>query len=336
MKIALSAIAGAALSALTGWLVLGTGLATDFAVLWAAHQVANPYDIVELRGAIGLVVELPETDWPYPYPPTFLLLTAWFKLLPFGAAYLLWLSLSGGALAAAARHPISPLLLFSPWVIYGLMAGQTSLVLGALILFGLVLLDRPVWAGVLLGLAACIKPQLLVFAVIGLAFASQWRALAAMMICGVSLALVSEITYGAFVAWLDLMPRMMEYTDSIGSHLDLPGWPLKIGVAVAGLPLLWLAFRRGKADEKALTAGGLAILCMPHSLWYNAAVIAPALLSVAMRRFWPLAVFLLFKASSLLIVLTVGLSALTALRGAKASRPTGWRTIAAHPPSPLR
>ena len=87
-KIYLSAAAGAVLSALIGYFVLKGQFATDFVIFWSAHQVPNAYDVPALREAIVAAIgeeRTPDTPWPFPYPPTFLLMTAWFGPLTLGA-----------------------------------------------------------------------------------------------------------------------------------------------------------------------------------------------------------------------------------------------------------
>ena len=308
-KIYLSAAAGAVLSALIGYFVLKGQFATDFVIFWSAHQVPNAYDVPALREAIVAAIgeeRTPDTPWPFPYPPTFLLMTAWFGPLTLGAAYLAWLALSGGALVASARHPAAPLLLFSPWVIFALMAGQTAMLIGALILMALTHLDRPILAGVLLGVAACIKPQFVALVGLGLLFDGRWRAIAAMAATGAALALAATIAYGIGIwrAWLDLLPSMFVYTDRISYHLDLPGWPAKALALAIGLVLIWKYFREGSAADKALVAGATALLSMPHTLWYNSALVAPALFSAAIQRGLPAALAvgaMLLRPSSLSI-----------------------------------
>jgi hypothetical protein len=301
-QVLLSGAAGALLALLAGYFVVKSGQDPDFVVFWSAHQVENPYIEAELREAISQVVQPAPANWPYPYPPTFLLLTAWFAILPFSAAYLSWIALTGGALAASCRHPASPLILLSPWVVFALMAGQTSVALGALILFGLTA-KRPVVAGILLGIAGCIKPQFLFLVAAGLMFAAQWRTIAAMLATGAGLVLATAAAFGVEIwrDWLLSLPSVAAYSRTISPHLDLPGWPLKLTALAIGLALLWKA---REPEERVIAAVGTSLLVMPHALWYNSAVLAPAILALFARQGWrmtPALATLAFFPNSLLV-----------------------------------
>lgn len=285
-------LAGAGLAALIGHFVLSANVTPDFTVLWAAHQVPNPYDVDALREAIARVAELPKGAWPYPYPPTFLLLSAWFGLLSLPFAYLAWVALSGAL--ASYTHPVAPLALLSPWSIYALMAGQTSLFIGAAIISG---------NGLLLGTAACIKPQFLVLVAVGLAFARRWRTLAEMAVVAAVISVAATAVYGFALwrYWLDTIPVMAAYSETISPHLDLPNLPLKALALCAGLFLLWKA---EEFDERMIIATGTSLLVLPHSLWYNSAIMVPAMAAYVFRVGWkafPLAGSLLFFPTSILV-----------------------------------
>lgn len=303
----LAVVAGGLLAVLIGRFIVVANYHPDFAVEWASHQVPNPYDVARLREAIGRFSELPKGSWPYPYPPTFLLLTSWQAVLPLKAAYLIWAGLSGAALAAASRHRAAPLVLLSPWVIFPLMAGQTSVILGALI-FG----SLTTGYGVLLGIAACVKPQLVVLTVIGLAFSKRWQMLAEMLATCITLALTSILLAPDWHApltlwtdWLASIPKTVTVSGTIHPHLDLPGWRLK-GIALcAALFLIW-SQRSRPLDEQTIVATGTSLLVMPHSLWYNSAIMVPALVAHFGRVGWkgiPAIVPLFFFPTSALIAL---------------------------------
>lgn len=299
MKAVLAGSAGAALALLVGYFVLRASLTPDFTVLWAAHQVPNPYDVSALHEAIGRVAELPKGPWLYPYPPTFLLLSAWFGMLSLPAAYLAWISIS--AAMVSYRHPVAPLVLLSPWLIYALMAGQTSLLIGAAIISG---------NGVLLGIAACIKPQFLILVAVGLAFARRWRTLAEMAIVAAVITGITTAVYGfgLWRGWFDSLPMVAAVSETISPHLDIPSLPLKAVALCLGLFLLWKA---EEFDERMIIATGTSLLVLPHSLWYNSAVMAPAMAAYIFRVGWravPIAGSLLIFPTSLLVAFATAYS----------------------------
>jgi len=190
-----------------GALALGYGLsalrighgAPDFYVFWtAAQHWQAPYDpapIAALEASLHL-----KGVWPFAYPPTFLLLVRPFALLPLAIAYPLWTGLSAGAFLHAAAQVVKPawaaaVLALSPVVFFSAELGQTSLIVGAAMLTGWRWRDaRPALAGVLFGLAACIKPQALILAPVILW--GRWRMLAWMAGAGVALVAASCLAFG--------------------------------------------------------------------------------------------------------------------------------------------
>jgi hypothetical protein len=200
--LALAAFAVAyALSALR----IGHG-APDFYVFWTAAQHGQaPYDpapIAALEASLHL-----KGVWPFAYPPTFLLLVRPFALLPLHIAYPLWTGLSAAVFLHAAAHVVKPawaaaILALSPVVFFSAELGQTSLLVGAAMLTGWRWRDaRPALAGLLFGLAACIKPQAMILAPVILW--GRWRMLAWMALAGVGLVLASCLAFGAerWVEW---------------------------------------------------------------------------------------------------------------------------------------
>ena len=117
---------------------------------WAAVTAAQ----MSLRPPVGPL--------PFPYPPSALPLMAPFGLLPFWPAFWAWTILSTAAFWTAARRiTSSPLIVFiMPQMVLAIVLGQTTLWIGALMIWGVLLLPaRPLLAGALFGIAAAIKPQ---------------------------------------------------------------------------------------------------------------------------------------------------------------------------------
>ncbi|HUO12774.1 MAG TPA: glycosyltransferase family 87 protein, partial [Caulobacteraceae bacterium] len=143
--------------------------AADFYVFWTAGQHASaPYDpaiIAAMKVRFHIVGQV-----PFVYPPTFLLLVWPFAQLPLALAYPLWTGLSAALFFYAAAHVVRPAwaavaLFIAPPVVLAIAPGQTSLVVGAAMMFGwLALKERPALAGLVFAIAACIKPQAMLLA----------------------------------------------------------------------------------------------------------------------------------------------------------------------------
>src|SRR5258708_1466947 len=146
----------------------------DLSCFWAGakvawHGAARLYDfryITELQGwPLG-----PESLRPFIYPPSALFLFLPFAIAPYWVDYGLWVLARGGLFLWAGRKAGSPWwLMVAPPVVLILFCGQITLLIGGLVIGGLVLLPRrPVLAGVLFGMAAAVKPQLLVLVPVAL------------------------------------------------------------------------------------------------------------------------------------------------------------------------
>ena len=192
--------------------VLGFGLsswrighgAPDFYVFWtAAQHWRTPYDpaiISQLEAQIHL-----KGVWPFAYPPTFLLFAWPFAQLPLTFAYPLWTGLEVRRLLLRRLPLVKPiwataLLALTPVVFFAAMLGQTSLLTGAAMLGAWRIREaRPALAGLLLGAAACIKPQAMFLAPV--VFWGRWRMLGWMIAAGLALALASLGVRLAALGW---------------------------------------------------------------------------------------------------------------------------------------
>jgi len=247
----------------------------DFHVFWAAAQHwRTPYD----PAVIASLASAPENTarWPFAYPPTFLLLVYPFGQLPIGAAYPLWTGLSAAAFALAASFVTRPrwaaaLALVTPPVAFSIAPGQTSLLLGAALIAGFLLIEkRPVLAGMLFAAAACIKPQAMILA--PLVLWGRWRTVAAAMVGGGAL-VAASLVFGAgrWPEWLGAVQAfggVMGHTERVNPSalIEAGWWP----VLLAGLGI-YIALRR--RDIVGLVAG--ALCCTPYAHGYDLAPLAP-------------------------------------------------------------
>jgi hypothetical protein len=280
LAIALGAFATAYLLSV---LRIGHG-APDFYVFWtAAQHWQTPYDpaiITRLQAAIHL-----GGTWPYAYPPTFLLLTWPFAQLPLSIAYPLWTGLSCGVFFYAAAHLVRPayatlLLAVVPSVFFAAELGQTSLPVGAAMIGAWLARDhRPALAGVLLGVAACIKPQALALAPI--VFWGRWRMLGWMLAAGAAL-VAASLVFGwrRWVEWphaLAAFNALVPATDRINPSalIAAPWW-----VALVGALGLYLAVT--SRDLVGLVGGALCLT--PYAHGYDLVPLTPFAASWLLQR----------------------------------------------------
>jgi hypothetical protein len=256
------------------------GFGPDFFTLWDAAQgsaaQAYHFDVT------------PGHSLPFVYPPPMLLFLAPLKGLPRTAAYLIWAGLSAGAFVAAAgvlARRLALLIIACPPVVFAAITGQTSLLLGAAILCGLWQFRRPWLAGVLLGTALCIKPQLLFLLPAGLLAARAWRVLLFTGLAGAALCLASAALFGleAWRDWLAILPQHQAWeaqkhlqSVSLAPHAGLL---LRAALVAAGCAATAVAFRREDLGVRLTAVVTASMLCAPHAMPYDLAVVVPAALA---------------------------------------------------------
>ncbi|HEY1426863.1 MAG TPA: glycosyltransferase family 87 protein [Caulobacteraceae bacterium] len=281
-RLALAAGAFAIAYALAAWRI-GHG-APDFYVFWtAAQHWRTPYDpaiVAQLQASIHL-----SGVWPFAYPPTFLLVAWPFAQAPLGVAYPLWTGLESAAFIFAAAHLVKPAwataaLALAPVVFFSAELGQTSLIVGAAVIGGWVLRDRrPALAGLLFGIAACIKPQAMLLAPIVLW--GRWRMLGAMAAACAAL-VIASLGFGwrRWLEWphaLAAFHALVPQTDRINPAALVGGPPaLALGwTMLIGACGVVLAAR--SRDLVGLVAGALCVTPYAHA--YDLAALAPLALA---------------------------------------------------------
>jgi hypothetical protein len=256
---------------------------TDFAMLWAAEQTPHPYDPTAISAIVGV-----GGCW-FPYAPPFLLLIAPFRIMSLGAAFVVWASVSAAAITASLRRPAAPVVLLSPAVFLAAGVGQTSLLMAAMLYLGARMPKRPLAAGVMFGLAAVIKPQVIILLPIVLLAARQWRTIVAASVTASSLSLVATLAFGwhIWADWLASLPAYVAANDAAFSHryLSLPG-PLKFVPAAAGALACGWAARARKLEQAVFIAIAAALLSSLHSMDYDAAILAPFAVAAALDTGW--------------------------------------------------
>lgn len=300
---------------LLNWSLIAFGpyWAPDFTVFWAASRAAlvNPtlvYDSTALTVAQMWIIE-PRTGFrPWAYPPTALLPLLPFSKLTFGVAYVAFAATTAGLYAIAAKRFLGidwrfglAFLFVSDAFLFAAINGQMTFLIGALILGGIIALDdRPILAGCLFGVAAAIKPQLLILTPLALIASQQYRALYSAAFTAIAMVVFTlPLGVSLWFDWLAALPKFLlivEKLDILGRNVTPVGIFWNIGVTGIELKLIgvifacfatlivWNVFRNDTDWTKrlvALVGGGL--WCSPYAMNYELAILAPAAIALLLK-----------------------------------------------------
>lgn len=285
----------------------------DFTVFWAAAHAAlrHPsmvYDSATLTVQQMWLTEQPVGIRPWAYPPTALLPLLPLTNFSFPVAFLIFTIGTAAAFALAAVKILKfdwrfglLFLAVSDACIFAAINGQMTFLIGALILGGLsALQSRQVLAGCLLGIAAAIKPQMLIFAPVGFIASRKYAALISFCLTGMLMILATlPLGLGLWVDWLSSIPKFLDIVERVGIldrnvtptgilwNLGLTGAPLTaagILFTVLGAVLVWNTFSKNSDWSKRLVAlvGG-ALLSSPYAMNYELVLLAPAAISYLLR-----------------------------------------------------
>jgi hypothetical protein len=270
----------------------------DFAMMWAAMQLANPYDHAALNAALNWESKYPVA---FVYPPTALPVFGALALLPMRVALTLWGSVSAAVMALASRSKWAPLLLLTPPVLWTIPGGQTSVLQGAALLGCLLLLHRPNVAGLLLGLALSLKPQLALAFFLLLLIDRRWNVAIAACATVAALAVLSAVLFSPFqwIEWIRALPTFLSLHE--GNALlrrneiafGLPLW-LRLFALVGGAWLASQAVRRGNLAEAFVLASAAGLINSPHAMGYEFAMFAAAAPALIARRGWTASAIIVF------------------------------------------
>lgn len=312
--------------ALSFQLLRGNGYGADWAPLWTAGKLAlsEPALVYDFELVTRLQTEpfREVVDRPYIYPPSALLLFTPLSLIPF------WISFAAFSVSALLglvwvcwRLGGDPLLVATaPPVILMAVAGQPTLLVLLLVLIACARLDR---SGVLLGLAAVLKPTLLLLAPVALIAGGHWRALGVAAATAAIAVLASVIAFGAepWFLWIESLPRfqqlIMERENflrtavtpyAFAARLGFESVLVIVGGALVALPAVWIVFsRRFDPPMRAAVMMGGALLVTPYAMFYELAVLAPALAALALARWRDLIVPTIWAACLFVNLSVVGL-----------------------------
>lgn len=286
----------------------------DFFALWSAARfvLENParevYDPAALKAAQLVLGMDPGTNYPFPYPPSFLLALAPLGLLPYVPAYLVAIGVTLGlylwaTVGARWRSPMTVAALVAPTTTITIVAGQAGFLAAALLIGGFRLAaTRPVIAGILLGLATY-KPQMGVLVPVALIAARLWRSVLAACATAIVLIVASSLSFGLTIwpAWVaniiqysgqfavessliaHLMPTVSAALARIGAAPAVAQMAQLAAAAVAA-GVVWRCFRDGPSRLAAAALFVAAFLATPHAFVYDMPILATAVLWAIAER----------------------------------------------------
>jgi hypothetical protein len=294
------------LAALLAWHVSGSPAAhPDFAMTWTAVQQPRPYDQAHLNAVLNWGARL---EAAFAYPPTALPIYGALATLPMRLALALWAVISGLAMGLASRSKWSPLLILVPAVLWALPGGQTSVLLGSLLLGSLLVARYPALSGILAGIALSVKPQVALVVPLALLIDRRWAALLWACITFAAMALLSALIFGPsqWIDWYHSLPRFLKRLElntfwrANEISFGLPIWSRAVALIGGG----WLAARALRRDnpvEAFVIATGAALIGSVHALGYEFAMFAAAAPALIARRQWSSPAMILFMLMPVLI-----------------------------------
>lgn len=278
----------------------------DFSVFWAAARLAlERPDLIYNDAAVTLkqagVIGIIDGNRPWAYPPTALLPLLPFGGLPYFTAYVLFAAFSFALFLIATWHLFErrrllamALVTLAQPVIFAALSGQMIMIVAAMVITALSILPAaPLRAGILFGIAAAIKPQLLVFAPLAMLADRQYRALGASLCAGGGMVLLSLLLGPErWIEWLAALPRFKHTVSDLGilgRNITPTGILWFFGVTgtaqlvanmmfgLAGGWMVWRVFRSSDDVPVRLVAlAGGALLAAPYAMNYDLALLVPA------------------------------------------------------------
>ncbi len=291
----------------------GQMTAGDFTVLWSygrmmlAQPAAVLYDVGRLHAfQVGLGMD-PLREFPFPYPPTFLLLIWPLGLLPPDQAYYGWVGLTSAAFVWSVAGPrLNTLavvaILAAPASAMSMIAGQSGLLSGALLIGGLRIIGtRPWLGGLLLGLLTY-KPQLGLLVPVALLAAGDWRGIGTAACATLLLAALTMALFGGSIwpdwlaslsgysAWFAAKTELLPLKPTVLANLALLGVPeataqmLQLFAGGAMAVLVWFAFRAGVSPAAIGVLAAATVLANPHAFWYDLPLLTASVLFLGAAR----------------------------------------------------
>ena len=205
------------------WAVLPDGSLSniDFCWIWASGKLvasSDPsqiYDHSVYAAAQQMFYRPGECLFmhQYIYPPAFLFFSYPLGLMPYLAAFTVWVIatfiLYGATVWTIIPRAVALVAAITPAAVKNIQLGHTGFLVAALIGLSLVLAERRPWlSGISLGLLAC-KPQYGVLFPLALLASRNWRAFVSAVAMSAALGLAAALAFG-FHGWLDFVETLFD------------------------------------------------------------------------------------------------------------------------------
>ena len=286
----------------------------DFFGLWSCarfifdHPAPQIYDSATLQAAQVALGMNPQTTYPFPYPPSFLLVLWPLGLLGYLAAYVVAIGVTLALFVWATvgtrwRSPMTLAALLAPTTTITIVAGQAGFLAAALLIGGFRLAARrPFIAGILFGLATY-KPQMGLLVPVALVSAGLWRTIAAAGATVAALVMLTSAVFGPSV-WPAWAANLTQYAEQFAAqnsqiiHLMPTVWAtlLQLGVAppiaelaqfgaaAAAIGIVWWSFRSGPSPLAIAALLVATPLATPHAFVYDLPILAAAVIWAIAER----------------------------------------------------
>jgi hypothetical protein len=253
--------------------VTGHPIGRDFINVWVGPQLAfdgrlaTLFDLQAYHDAIGPLFGRPLPFHAWGYPP-FTLAAFWpLAQLPYFAALLVW---TAGLFAIFATVTLSQVareeraygllaLALAPACLINAVGGQNGFLTAALMLGGILAIDRrPVFAGVLFGLLT-FKPHLGLILPFALLALGAWRVIASATVTALALVAISVAIFGVepwrqyFEVTGPWLAELLQRFNGFYRNMMISG--------VAAARMLGLTYQTGLMIQAALTLAVLAAAC---------------------------------------------------------------------------
>jgi hypothetical protein len=302
-----------------GFDVVGYHLGRDFLNMWSGPQVVARHGVMMLFDLSGYHWAQADLTGRFTYfhtwsyPPYVLFFAYPFSLLSYMPSLVLWSVLGLAVYAAAVVPLVAPeqrratllFLLLAPATLVNIIGGQNGFFTAALLLGGIVLMDRRPWtAGALFGLLA-IKPHLGLVIAAAVVATMAWRTFVAAGLTGTALVVLSWLFYGTepWLIWLTetsayhyqtLVRYHGFYTfmmTSVFASLRVMGVPpefanvIQTAVTLGVLAGTMVMIRRASdVALRALLLTSGTLLASPYSFNYDMTALTAAMLWVMLSR----------------------------------------------------
>ena len=229
---------------------------------------------------------------PFVYPPTAIVFSRPLSGFSLPTGYLVWTISSVALFAFAVTRlegwGVALLSFLSAASVQGLATGQTTMILSAAMLFAIA---APGFAcGVIFGVAAAIKPQLLVLAPLAFAVRKDWPTLAGMAAGLLGCIIVELALYGPklWIDWFNALPAFRQALFEIGAMgqvitpYGMADWrglnPVPFLVVSAALAVVAVVVSAKRVEGIYLVAliVGASILASPYALRHDTIALVPA------------------------------------------------------------